>query len=202
MPVFLGLSRGHASCFVERMGKYVRDPGIGIVLLVLCFAAACGGSTVPDVGRSPSGGSSSGGSSSGGSSSGGSSSGGSSSGGSSSGSFDAGNVDAGYLACMDSQGTIDATLKRCQTDGDCVIRQEEVDCCGTVLMVGLSVASIAAFPACETAWEAHFPACGCASGRTETEDGKTANPGHDAGAPQVHCTDFTTGGGVCRTFTP
>ena len=110
--------------------------------------------------------------------------------------------DAGYLACMDASGQVDASLKTCQSDTDCVIKQEQTDCCGTILYVGVRTASASAFDACEAAWVAHFPACGCASNQTKTEDGKASTFGGDAGAPQVHCTDFTMSGGVCMTYTP
>src|SRR5262252_705300 len=130
-----------------------------LAVVVLVLVAACGGSTTADLGKS----SSSGGSSSGGSSSGSSSSGGSSSGSSSSsGGVDAG-PDAGYLACMDDQGNLAADFKTCHTDADCVVKQEMTDCCGTILFVGVSTTRTTAFAACETAWEAHFPGCGCAS---------------------------------------
>jgi hypothetical protein len=110
--------------------------------------------------------------------------------------------DAGYLACMSASGQLDPSLKACETDTSCVIKQEQTDCCGTILYVGVSAASAAKFDSCETSWLAHFPACGCASGQTKTEDGKTTLPGTDAGAPRVHCTDFTMSGGICMTYTP
>ena len=108
----------------------------------------------------------------------------------------------GYLACMSATGQLDDTLKTCQADADCVIKQEQTDCCGTILYVGVNTASAAEFDACEAAWVSHFPGCGCASNQTKTEDGKTAVLGMDAGAPKVHCTDFTMSGGVCMTYTP
>jgi hypothetical protein len=110
--------------------------------------------------------------------------------------------DAAYLACMSASGQLDASLKACQSSTDCVIKQELTDCCGTTLFVGVSTASAAKFDVCEMAWAAHFPACGCDSGQTKTEDGKTTLPGADAGSPQVHCTNFTMSGGVCMTYTP
>ena len=110
--------------------------------------------------------------------------------------------DAGYLACMNASGQLDDSLKTCQADSDCIIEQEQTDCCGTILYVGVNTASAGMFDACEAAWLAHFPACGCDSGQTKTEDGNTAAPGTDGGAPQVHCIDFTTSGGVCMTYTP
>ena len=110
--------------------------------------------------------------------------------------------EAGYLACMSATGQLDASLKSCQSDSDCVMKQEMTDCCGTMLYVGVNEASAAAFDTCEAAWLAHFPACGCDSGVTKTEDGKSTTPGGDAGAAAVHCTDFTMNGGVCMTYTP
>jgi hypothetical protein len=107
-----------------------------------------------------------------------------------------------YLACMDASGQVDGSLKACHSDSDCVIKQEQTDCCGTVLYVGIASASASQFDACQVSWLAHFPGCGCDSGQTKTEDGKVTLPGMDAGAPQVHCTDFTMTGGVCLTYTP
>ena len=110
---------------------------------------------------------------------------------------DAGGADASYLACMDSSGHVDPSLKQCVAASDCVIGQEQTDCCGTILYVGLNASSAPAFDACQAAWLAHFPACGCFSENTSTEDGKTAYPGMDAGAPQVRCS-----GGTCATYRP
>jgi hypothetical protein len=108
----------------------------------------------------------------------------------------------GYLACMSESGQLDGSLKSCQSDADCTLKQEETDCCGTTLYVGVSKVSAAKFDACETAWTAHFPGCGCASNQTSTEDGKTSRLGADGGAPRVHCIDFTMNGDVCMTYTP
>jgi hypothetical protein len=108
-----------------------------------------------------------------------------------------------YLACMDPSGQVDGSLKACKTDSDCVIKQEQTDCCGTVLYVGIASPSASQFDACQTSWLAHFPACGCATGQSKTEDGTVTYPWTmDAGMPQVHCTDFTMSGGVCLTYTP
>jgi hypothetical protein len=103
---------------------------------------------------------------------------------------------------MNESGQLDESLKTCQADSDCAIEQEQSDCCGTILYVGVSTNSVAAFSACEAAWVAHFPGCGCASNKTSTEDGKTSTIGSDAGAPAVHCIDFTMSGGICQTYTP
>ena len=110
--------------------------------------------------------------------------------------------DAGYLACMSASGQLDDSLKTCHADTDCIIKQEQTDCCGTILYVGVSTALAGMFDSCEAAWVAHFPGCGCASNKTGTEDGKTSTLGSDAGAPDVHCIDFTMSGGICMTYTP
>lgn len=110
--------------------------------------------------------------------------------------------DGGYAACMSATGVLDASLKHCQTDTDCVLKQELTDCCGTLLYVGVSAAAAATFAACEAAWEAHFPGCGCASNKVTTEDGKAVVLGADAGGPKVHCVDFTSNGGVCMSYSP
>ncbi len=100
-----------------------------------------------------------------------------------------------YLACMSATGQLDDTLKTCQSDSDCIIEQEQSDCCGSMLYVGVATASAAQFGACEAAWAAHFPGCGCAAGPSKTEDGKSTALGTDGGGPEVHCIDFTMGGG-------
>ncbi|HEY3817686.1 MAG TPA: hypothetical protein VGL81_10965 [Polyangiaceae bacterium] len=110
--------------------------------------------------------------------------------------------DAGYLACMSASGQVDDSLETCQADTDCTLREEQTDCCGSILYVGINTASAAAFGACESAWVAHFPGCGCAPGASKTEDGKTVGFGSDASAPQVHCGDFTMSGGICLTYLP
>jgi len=107
-----------------------------------------------------------------------------------------------YLACMDASGKLADSLKACKSDTDCVIKQEQIDCCGTILFVGVDVTSTKQFDVCETAWVAHFPGCGCATDYTETEDGKRTTLGIDAGGPLVRCTNFTSNGGLCLTYTP
>ena len=120
---------------------------------------------------------------------------------------DGGAVDAStdapaYLACMDSSGALDGSLKHCQSAADCVIKQHTTSCCGDVTYVGVATAAASQFTTCETAWDMHFPGCGCASGPPKTEDGKSVGFGADAGTPEVRCVDFTSNGGICQTFLP
>src|SRR5262249_40129452 len=123
---------------------------------------------------------------------------------------DSGSVDASadapadapaYLACMNASGAIDPALKACKSDSDCIIKEEQTDCCGSIRYVGLASSVGSRFDVCEAAWLAHFPACGCDSGRTETEDGSFFLPGQDAGTMHVRCTNFTASGGMCMTLT-
>jgi len=167
---------------------------MGRTVLAAVALAACGGSTAAPSTPADGGGQDAAGDSAPADGSGGDASGSDSSADSS--------AEGGYLACMSASGQVDGSLKACQSDMDCVIEQEQTDCCGTILYVGVRTASASMFQACEAAWVAHFPACGCDSGVTKTEDGKATSPGVDGGAPQVHCTDFTMSGGVCMTYTP
>jgi hypothetical protein len=58
---------------------------------------------------------------------------------------------AGYLACMSASGQIENSLKPCTTDADCIIVQEQTDCCGTILYAGIAKGSAAKFATCENA---------------------------------------------------
>jgi len=114
-------------------------------------------------------------------------------------------TDAAYLPCMNAMGAIDASLKACQSDADCVIKSEEINCCGSTEYVGINKSSASQFDVCEAAWAAHFPGCGCPEGPSTTEDGMTVGFQADAAAPQVHCVIHPmngTGGGQCLTYLP
>jgi hypothetical protein len=117
-------------------------------------------------------------------------------------SSDASGLDAPYLACMSASGQLDASLKACQSDSDCTIQQEQTDCCGTTLFVGVSMTSVTAFNACQSSWLMHFPGCGCASAATMTEDGKMSYTFRDSAAPVVQCMGADAGMGTCMTSTP
>ncbi len=102
--------------------------------------------------------------------------------------------------CFDDAGTVPSVpFKQCGGDGDCVVVQHQTDCCGTIVLMGVAKSKSSAFSTCETAWQKHFPPCGCAPGPTKTEDGKTPT---DPGKAVVKCTDFTSGGGICKTSSP
>ena len=117
-----------------------------------------------------------------------------------------GSLDSGYALCG---AVIDPSLKACATDGDCTYQTHLTDCCGGILYVGIARSSGATFAQCEAAWEAHFPACGCFSLTTKTEDGRclvgncpSSDASPPAGAkPLVHCV-ATGETRSCETYLP
>jgi hypothetical protein len=121
-------------------------------------------------GSAQAGKSSDGGSSAGqaGSASGGTNSGGKSSGGTSN--QDEPNCDADF----------DALDKSCDSDNECVLVQHQVDCCGTILIMGLHSAAQPAFAALEQYCAAQFPLCGCAARGMMLEDGSLIDFGSTA----------------------
>ncbi len=95
--------------------------------------------------------------------------------------------------------TVPSGLKLCKSDADCSIASHTTSCCGSAVLVGVASASKSTFDACEKAWDDHFPKCGCPTAAPTTEDGKTPA---DPSKAVVHCVDFTTSGGICKTVTP
>jgi hypothetical protein len=67
-----------------------------------------------------------------------------------------------------------------------------VNCCGTMVAVGVNQSESAAFDAAESACEAMYPGCGCASQPTTADDGQSSG---DSAAFHVDCV-----GGVCSTY--
>jgi hypothetical protein len=103
-------------------------------------------------------------------------------------------------ACFDDAGTMPTSaFKTCHADGDCTYFTHQTDCCGDTTLTGVSKSALAHVVTCETLWDKHFPACGCAEGPPKTEDGKTTTFG---AMPTVKCGDFTMSGGICLTSTP
>jgi len=84
-----------------------------------------------------------------------------------------------------------ALSKTCKADADCFVALHQVNCCGTMVALGLAVADKAAFDAAEKVCGGQYPGCGCASMGTMAEDGHTDTTG--AGIA-VNCK-----GGLCAT---
>lgn len=100
-------------------------------------------------------------------------------------------------------GTSNADQPSCETDfdsldrsctnaEDCVPVHHQIDCCGTILIMGLASSEQAAFDALEQYCSARFPACGCAAQGNQLEDGSVIDFTSDAF--RVECVD-----GQCRS---
>src|SRR5258708_5807944 len=93
--------------------------------------------------------------------------------------------------------TVPAVYKECGVDGDCTVKSHQTDCCGTIHELGASKALSSAYDACESAWDRHFPGCGCPPAVTTTEDGKTVT---DPSNVTVHClASGAAGAKTCQT---
>jgi hypothetical protein len=106
-------------------------------------------------------------------------------------------VDGGV--CWDEAGNWIYDFKACSSDADCTTAEYDKDCCGTTEIIGIAKSRLADYPACESSWAAHFAPCNCPPGPMTAEDGK---PVSDPGAALVHCTNFTSSGGVCMSYGP
>jgi len=153
---------------------------------LLLLASSCSGKSesadFTDVGGSDPGGSG-GSAEAGNSSSGGSSAGkaGSASGGSNAGK--AGSAGGGGTSNPDQpdcDADFDALDRRCSSAQDCVLVQHQIDCCGTILIMGLPSSEQPSFAALEQYCAAQFPLCGCAAQGMMLEDGSMIDFGSSA----------------------
>jgi hypothetical protein len=102
---------------------------------------------------------------------------------------------AGYveLACESHGTTFPALDKSCVAASDCFVADHMVSCCGTLTALGFNVASKSAFTTAESRCAAAYPGCGCATGPTTAEDGRSTLDG----TISVRCDT-----GVCATYVP
>lgn len=85
--------------------------------------------------------------------------------------------------------------KSCTADSECVAKLHQINCCGTLVAIGINASGSAAFDAAEATCQGQYPACGCAQMPTTAEDGKTlADYGSDF---PVVCK-----AGQCTTYSP
>lgn len=119
-------------------------------------------------------------------------------GGGSGSSFDAGSDASSFEECFNDQGALsNYDLKICDPQAsECVFAVHQTDCCGNTTFVGLHQAQLAKFQACEAAWRATLPACGCPSGPPSVEQAGTVQ---DESQVQVECINCTTTTCVCMT---
>lgn len=80
--------------------------------------------------------------------------------------------------------------KGCGTTANCIIKFHQVDCCGSMIAIGLNHSEFDAFDKTELSWETSCPKCKCVAKATVAEDGKS---GLNADV-KVSCDN-----GTCRT---
>jgi hypothetical protein len=84
-----------------------------------------------------------------------------------------GSADGGFPGACTEAGAFPGFVKGCGTTANCIIKLHQIDCCGTMMAIGLNHAEFGAFDTAETAWETSCPKCKCPVGPTLAEDGKT-----------------------------
>jgi hypothetical protein len=82
--------------------------------------------------------------------------------------------------------------RSCVADSDCLAARHQINCCGSTVWLGINKAESSKFSALESACDATYPACGCASREPTTDDGSSLPYQYTAG---VGCQ-----GGVCKTY--
>jgi hypothetical protein len=84
---------------------------------------------------------------------------------------DTGAPDAVATLCGAEGAVFPSFAGPCTSDADCLVREHQVDCCGTLVATGVSVANEPDFLAAEALCQSQYGACGCASQPTVTDDG-------------------------------
>lgn len=92
--------------------------------------------------------------------------------------------------CWNDQSELPPMNKSCRVDADCYVATHVIDCCGSVIQVGLNVAERDRFATAEQTCEQAL--CFCMPQYPEADDGRTQS----ASAP----IDVACCGGLCRTF--
>lgn len=98
-------------------------------------------------------------------------------------------VDAGGAAACQEINTLDQS---CLVDSDCLAVLHTTSCCGSSVWLGINKAGAQEFSTLETACDASYPRCGCASGVPTASDGSSIAFGTTAGV--------TCQGGLCKTY--
>jgi hypothetical protein len=88
-------------------------------------------------------------------------------------------TDAG--SCFTS--SIPASYKNCYSNTDCIVKAHQTDCCGSRHYEGISSSLSSLYDSCESAWDSHFPACGCfVQGGATADDGQVVTDPSTVGA--------------------
>lgn len=103
-------------------------------------------------------------------------------------------LDGGVGTCSGNQAIFSNVIKGCTTAAACVVVFHQLDCCGSLIAVGINHASKDAFDADELTWTMSCPGCGCAARPTVGEDGKTSPNKSDFKAACIN--------NQCRSYLP
>jgi hypothetical protein len=82
--------------------------------------------------------------------------------------------DGDAVSCTGASPAFPAFDKSCERADECFVAFHTVSCCGTQVAIGLSNVERDRFAADEAVCDSQYPACGCAQGPTQAEDGNTA----------------------------
>jgi|GEM_PF-4389331 hypothetical protein len=107
--------------------------------------------------------------------------------------------DGGWESCFSGESSsVSWELKTCSMAGPaCLIREHQVDCCGTIRYVGVAASEVTTFEACEKTWRNSLPDCDCMAQQPQAEQPLGAPVGPDGAA--VDCTNCTMSSCVCMT---
>jgi hypothetical protein len=102
--------------------------------------------------------------------------------------------DSGIVCSGHDAASFPTFDRHCTHDTDCTIAQHQTDCCGSIQALGIATTETARFADDEAICEGQYPACGCASGTLQTDDGAMAPRGSGVAAVVVRCVT-----GTCTT---
>jgi hypothetical protein len=106
-------------------------------------------------------------------------------------------IDARPMTC--DAGTFPTFDNGCSDTINCSIGLHQINCCGTLMAIGINHAFRDAFDKAEANWRTACPAaCGCVAGPTRAEDGKVGS----SQSVMVKCESSGPGSGRCTTFFP
>jgi hypothetical protein len=104
----------------------------------------------------------------------------------------------GFSQCFDASGNFTAFEMKTCGGASCVIVAHQVSCCGDVLLIGVEQIHQAELEACEQAWLATQPQCGCPTGPPQIEQPSGTTVADESSAA-VGCINWTQSSGVCMT---
>ena len=84
-----------------------------------------------------------------------------------------GSTDGGFPGACTRDGGFPGFVKDCTLPAGCVVKLHQIDCCGTMMAIGINHSESARFDATELEWETACPKCKCLPGPTLAEDGNT-----------------------------